>query len=326
MKVKIAITLAGCAIASQLFGIQPTEAARKNSKTDIVINVVGDVHGESPVKRGAIAALKPYLADGSLNIFNLETAITSYDQKEEKAYNFRADPAFLRTLKSAGFNLASVANNHSYDFGETGFLDTLKNLDSVGIPYVGGGVNSASAYQGRIFTIKGMKIGVLGFAKVNGGPLSIAGREKPGTTNGYDAASTERAVVAMRSKSDILIIVAHWGEEGNPCPRSFDSYSARKWLALGADIIVGSHPHILQPIKLEKNKLVAYSLGNFIFYSSKIENRTTGILQIRISPTKRISYLFKPMVINNLTKVPEPANTAIDPSDGCVNQEKTTVR
>jgi poly-gamma-glutamate synthesis protein (capsule biosynthesis protein) len=201
--------------------------------------------------------------------------------------------------------VASIANNHSYDYGKQGFLDTLQNLDKAGISYVGGGVNRDIAYQGQIYTVKGMKIGVLGIAKVNGGPASIATKDRPGTTNGYDAVSTEATITRMKKVSDLLIVLTHWGEEGSFTPRSSKLASAKKWKELGADIIVGGHTHTLQPVTLSENKLVAYSMGNFIFYSSQLENRRTGILKIRISPKKRITYSVEPFIINNLTKIPE---------------------
>ena len=94
----------------------------------------------------------------------------------------------------------------------------------------------------------------------------------------------------------------------------------------GADIILGSHTHTLQPITFENNKLVAYSLGNFIFYSSMIENRSTGILKIRITPEKQITYTLEPFLINNLTKVPEKSSALYAPGVDCENQAKTTVR
>ena len=283
----------------------PSLAVIKPRKPDIVINVVGDVHGERAINRNALSSLTKFFQYGDLNIFNLETAVTRHDQKEEKAYNFRTNFAFLTTLKSVGFNVANVANNHSYDFGQTGFVDTLDSLRKAGISYIGGGMTSASAYQGQVFTIKGLRIGVLGFAKVNGGALSIAGKEKAGVTNGYDAKATSKAIQEIKAVSDIVIILAHWGEEGSPCPRGTEISSAKRWLSLGADIIVGGHTHTIQPITFENNKLVAYSMGNFIFYSSALQNRSTGILTIRISPEKKISYIFKPFLINNLTKVPE---------------------
>jgi poly-gamma-glutamate synthesis protein (capsule biosynthesis protein) len=323
MKLRAHILISVITTLSLLASTSPSSAARKSR--DVIINVVGDVHGESAIKKEAIPSLKKYFADGNLNIFNLETAITVETKKEEKEYNFKSDPSFLKVLRSVGFNLATVANNHSYDFGEKGFLDTLQALDKAGIKYVGGGVNSAIAYQGQVFTFKGIRIGVLGLAKVNGGPASIAGKEKPGTTNGYDAASTESAITAIKKVSDIVIVLVHWGEEGSFCPRPAEISSARKWQSLGADIIVGSHTHTLQPIRFAKNQLVAYSMGNFIFYSSQLENRSTGLLKIRISPTKRITYEMQPFVINNLTKVPAPSRSVIA-GTYCSDQAKTTVR
>ena len=323
MKLRAHILISVITTLSLLASTSPSSAAKKSR--DVIINVVGDVHGESAIKKEAIPSLKKYFADGNLNIFNLETAITAETKKEEKEYNFNSDPSFLKVLRSVGFNLATVANNHSYDFGEKGFLDTLQALDKAGIKYVGGGVNSAIAYQGQVFTFKGIRIGVLGLAKVNGGPASIAGKEKPGTTNGYDAASTESAIKAIKKVSDIVIVLVHWGEEGSFCPRPAEISSARKWQSLGADIIVGSHTHTLQPIRFAKNQLVAYSMGNFIFYSSQLENRSTGLLKIRISPTKRITYEMQPFVINNLTKVPAPSRSVVA-GTYCSDQAKTTVR
>ncbi len=321
---KFRVAIAFCVTLSINFLSQPTFAAEKYAAKDIVLNVVGDVHGESAIKRDSLAPLKKYFADGDLNIFNLETAITDYDQKEDKEYNFKTNLAFLQALRKIGFNVANIANNHSYDYGAKGFEDTLKNLDRAGLTYVGGGLNKTDAYQGKIFTIKGVKIGILGVAKVNGGPDSIATNKRAGTTNGYDIASTEAAIAQLKSESDLVIIVTHWGEEGSFCPRGSEISSAKKWQSLGADIIIGSHTHTLQPVVLEQNKLVAYSMGNFIFYSAKLENRSTGILKIRISPKKRISYTMQPFTINNLTKVPEKSE--LMPAAFCPNQANTTVR
>ena len=314
----VLITLSACS------SVKNNEASPVKESSDVTINIVGDVHGESAIKRESLTPLKKYFADGDLNIFNLETAITDEVKKEEKQYNFKTDSAFLKTLKSIGLNVATIANNHSYDFGEKGFLDTLNALDKAKISYVGGGVNRDIAYQGQVYRVKGLKIGVLGIAKVNGGPLSIATKDKAGTTNGYDSVSTEKAITAIRKVSDIVIVLPHWGEEGSFCPRSSEIASAKKWQSLGADIIVGSHTHTLQEVQLKENKLIAYSMGNFIFYSNQLENRTTGILKIHISPSKQITYELQPFVIDNLTKV--PGITDVASSFTCENQANTTVR
>ncbi len=325
MKSRISIILLITAFAIQPLISAPQSQALKKQK-DVIINVVGDIHGESAIKREALPVLKKYFRSGDLNIFNLETAVTNEVTKEEKEYNFKTDLAFLKALRNIGFNVATVANNHSYDYGQAGFEDTLQNLKQAGISYVGGGRTSQSAYHGRVYKAGGLRIGILGFAKVNGGPNSIATKDKPGTTNGYDASSTEEAITHLRKLSDVLIVLAHWGEEGSFCPRQSETVSATRWLSLGADIIVGSHTHTLQPVTLRENKLVAYSLGNFIFYSSKIENRSTGILKIRISPQKKITYKLVPFTINNLTKVPERNFEPINALGDCENQANTTVR
>jgi poly-gamma-glutamate synthesis protein (capsule biosynthesis protein) len=304
VRFKVASALVTVAITLVLVPI-PALAETTNASRTIVINFVGDVHGESAIKRESLASLKKYFSHADLNIFNLETAITDAKVKEKKQYNFKSDIAFLASLKSVGFNVANVANNHSYDFGLKGFEETLKNLDEVGINYVGGGKDSNAAYGGKIFKIKGLRIGILGIAKVNGGPNSIATKIKAGITNGYDSITTERAIRKIKSQSDLVIVVTHWGEEGSFYPRTFEISSAKKWGESGADIILGSHTHTLQPITLKNNRLVAYSMGNFIFYSSKIENRRTGILKITINPKRQISYTILPLTINNLTKVPE---------------------
>jgi poly-gamma-glutamate synthesis protein (capsule biosynthesis protein) len=266
------------------------------------------VHGESAINLTALSSLKKFFADGNLNIFNLETAVTDKTQREEKQYNFKTQPKFLEALKSIGFNVATIANNHSYDYGNEGFLDTIRNLDKVGIAYVGGGINSVLAYKGRVFKVKNVRIGILGFAKVNGGPASIAGKNRPGTTNGYDLKATELAITEMKKVSDVIIVLAHWGEEGSFCPRTAEEFSAKRWFARGADIIVGSHTHTLQPITFSQNKLLAYSMGNFIFYSSAIENRRTAILKVKIDSNRKISYTLQRFEIDNLTKVPVPSN------------------
>ena len=316
MRFKFAVTILTMAFTVPL--LPNLSLARAESQnTNIVINFVGDIHGESAIKRELLPSLKKYFDHADLNIFNLETAITHATVKEIKKYNFKTNVAFLKSLKNIGFNLANVANNHSYDFGLKGFEDTLKNLDAVGFGYVGGGIDSSSAYKGKIYTIKGLRIGVLGIAKVNGGPKSIATQMKAGTTNGYDIVATEQAIKKIRASSDLVIVVTHWGEEDFSCPRSVEISDAKKWGKLGADIILGSHTHTLQPITLEKNKLVAYSMGNFIFYSSRLENRRTGILTIEIDPLKKISYKLVPFTINYSTKVPEKSLVTSVPAVKC---------
>ena len=278
--------------------------AQSTENPNIEINVVGDVHNMNPVQTHSISKLKSAFSTGDLNILNLETAITNYNVKEIKKYNFKSEAHFLDTLSQTGFNLFNIANNHTYDYGLPGFKDTLKALEDRNLTYVGGGVDKLAAYNGVTLEIKGMRLGILSFAKVNGGPKSIATASKPGITDGYNDKEVLKSIKEMKKHSDLVIILTHWGAENNTCPRSIERTSASSWLKAGADIIIGGHSHTIQPIEFKENKLVSYSLGNFIFYSTSKLNRQTGILHLTITPTKKITYFFTPYVIDIKSKVP----------------------
>lgn len=285
--------------------------------SDIVINFMGDAHNERPVMTSAIKNLSKYLVGADINIINLETAVTDYNKREVKTYNFKTENSFLIALKEMGISMVNIANNHSYDFGLKGFKDTLDSLDKLELTYVGGGMDYNQAKQGVIMEVKGLRLGFLGLAKVNGGPKSIASINKPGILNGYDLEASVSAIKALKARSDLVIILTHWGEENKFCPRSTEIKSASSWIKAGADIIVGSHSHTIQPVILKNNKLIAYSLGNFIFYSSSLKNRETAILTVKIDANKKISFESQPFLIDLKSKLPYPDSRITKPQVNC---------
>lgn len=308
-KVTLCLTLAVMLIVSlaQSSNLVLDKAQAQTSENpNIEINIVGDVHNMAPVNTNSILKLKSAFSAGDLNILNLETAITDYNVKEIKKYNFKTHPQFLDTLSQTGFNLFNIANNHTYDYGLKGFKDTLNALEDRNLTYVGGGLDKEKAYNGVTIDIKGLRLGILSFAKVNGGPKSIATSSKPGITDGYNVKEAIKSIKEMKKRSDLVIILTHWGAENTTCPRLIERSSASSWLKAGADIIVGGHSHTIQPVELKDNKLVSYSLGNFIFYSTSALNRQTGILHLTITPEKVISYSFSPYTIDIKSKVPTP--------------------
>jgi len=106
MKLRNPIVICVAIILLLLTTAGTSNAAKRSKSSDVIINVVGDIHGESAIKREAIPGLKKYFADGNLNIFNLETAVTDHDKKEEKEYNFKTNLAFLKTLRSTSRPIA----------------------------------------------------------------------------------------------------------------------------------------------------------------------------------------------------------------------------
>ena len=281
------------------------------SGRDIVLSFAGDVHAEKPIDpslgndKNSYNQIKEIFSSSDINIINLETALTNQNVKRIKKYNFKIDPTFALTLKSLGVNVVSIANNHSFDYGAEGFRDTIDGLNKYQLNFVGGGLSQAEAYKPLIIDVRGVKIAILGFAKVNGGPGSLAYKFLPGTTDGYNEKLTKDAVLLAKSQADYVVILTHWGEENSTSPRTLEIESGRKWLSYGADLIVGSHPHVLQPIKRFGDKEIAYSLGNFIFYSHSNLNNKTGIYQVRLDASgKFMKSNFIPMTINSTTGMP----------------------
>ena len=257
-----------------------------DSNTTITIAFGGDVHGEYPIskqianKKSVLGDAKEIFKSADLAVINLETAITDHTQKRKKQYNFKSRIELLHNLKKSGVDVVSIANNHSFDYGLKGFKDTLESIAKSEMDFVGGGLNEERAYSYKSYAIKGIKVGILGLAMVNGGSGSIAINDKAGTTNGWDDKKSIRAIKKAKRSNDIVIVLPHWGAELASCPRESEVSRASAWLKAGATAVVGSHPHVLQAVVQDENTLVAFSLGNLAFYAKKAEARKSGVLLI----------------------------------------------
>jgi poly-gamma-glutamate capsule biosynthesis protein CapA/YwtB (metallophosphatase superfamily) len=265
----------------------------------------GDVYGETPVRevlaRGEnpLSAVAPLLRAADVSVVNLETSIGTSGEPRDKQFVFQSSPAILGALRDAGVDAVSVANNHSFDHGLDGFLETLRNVDGAGLRSFGGGANAPAAYAPAIFDVGGVRIALVGIAVVGPDAQDRAGVTIPGTTNGRDQAATLRAIEAARKITPIVIVMVHWGVEMAPCPRPFERSFANQMLAAGASAIVGAHPHVLQGISYSDGQLVAYSLGNFVFAGVSDAARSTGVLTLTLSPDGKVeSYAFDPARID----------------------------
>ena len=205
---------------------------------------------------------------------NLETVVTTGGVPFPKSYTFRVYPAVLGKLKEAGFHYFSITNNHCWDFYEEGFLDTLKYLDIENIGYSGAGETLADAKASwttgmeKNGELKILSIGA--YPKEQNGFSGVkeakADSEKPGILwadeDGFQAITT---IADNKKPGDFLLVMVHGGHEwrNKPGPEERDTY--RRFIDLGADAVIGSHPHVLQGAEVYRGKLIAYSLGNFIF-------------------------------------------------------------
>jgi poly-gamma-glutamate capsule biosynthesis protein CapA/YwtB (metallophosphatase superfamily) len=234
---------------------------------------------------------------------NLEGSITYTNSKTPKSYNFKFNPGVLPILKEAGFDYFSLTNNHIYDYGEKGFKDTLKYLEQEDIPTSGAGltIEKASDYSEIILedsTIRILSIGAYPQEKNgwNGRTMAQITEKRPGILFEGDIALD--AVKKMTSPASFDILMLHGGVEWTSLPNEKQKDIYRRYIDAGVDIIFGSHPHVLQGMEEWNNKLIAYSLGNFIFpgMGSMSHAEESMILSVGIIDNK-IKYI-KPIPVN----------------------------
>jgi poly-gamma-glutamate synthesis protein (capsule biosynthesis protein) len=213
---------------------------------------------------------------------NLECAVSRRGSPVPKQFNFRGAPAALhRVSHFAGFDVLNVANNHSGDYGRLAFLDTLRFTRGLGMTPVGGGVNRSRALRPRVVTRHGLRVAFVGFSDRL--PLSFyATASWPGIAFAAQPA-IRRAVSRAKRRADVVVATFHWGDELHRTPNARQRLFARTALRAGADAVIGAHPHVLQPRRRVGRRIVAYSLGNFVFSSRGGATSQTGILRLRLS-------------------------------------------
>jgi poly-gamma-glutamate synthesis protein (capsule biosynthesis protein) len=205
------------------------------------------------------------LMSPDLTIANFESPVTTGGKAEKKDFVYRTPPAALPDFVKAGFDVVNLANNHILDYGTEGLLDTFKHLDAAGLKYMGAGHNIAEAYKPAIVESKGIKIAFLGFSRVAENQSWYATASKPGIAQTYAPQRAIQAIQSAREQADLVVVFAHWGKEREDKLIKEQPQLAQQYIDNGADLVVASHPHVLQGFESYKGKWIAYSLGNFLF-------------------------------------------------------------
>ena len=211
-----------------------------------------------------LAPFASILADADYRIGNLECPIATVGAPlESKIYNFRAHPRVVEVLKGR-FDALAVANNHSGDYGQAAFLETLAHLEQAGIASFGGGRNLAEAHRPLWIEKHGLRIAVLGYNEFK--PRTFeAGADWPGIAWSEDSQVIADIRAARAAGADLVIPFMHWGWEKEPEPSVRQRQLARLMIDAGADAVVGGHPHLTQGTDSYRGKPIIYSLGNFVF-------------------------------------------------------------
>jgi poly-gamma-glutamate synthesis protein (capsule biosynthesis protein) len=238
----------------------------------------GDVHFEGPVRRHladdprtVFGEVAPLLRSADLAVVNLETAVTERGTAQDKQYVFRAPASAFTALRAAGVDVATAANNHGMDYGPVGLQDTLRAAREARFPLVGAGQDETQAYAPYVATVKGWRVAVLGATHVLDSKVAAAwtaGPAHPGLASAYRTERLLRAVRAARRVADTVVVYLHWGTELQACPTARQRTLAHQLVAAGADVVVGSHAHVVLGAGRLGHAYVDYGLGNFVFYAS----------------------------------------------------------
>ena len=186
----------------------------------------------------------------------------------DKQYTFRLLPERVSIFKEMGIDLVTLANNHALDFGTDALVDTLDTLDQAGILHVGAGRNLDEAKKPAVLEMQGKKIGFIGASRVIPETSWNASSDKPGMLVTYDPTLTIEEIGKLDEVCDYVVVYVHWGIERAERPEEYQRTMGKQYIDAGADLVVGSHPHVLQGIEFYKGRPIVYSLGNFVFGSS----------------------------------------------------------
>ena len=207
-------------------------------------------------------------------------------QAPDKQYTFRLPESRVSLMNEIGVDLVTLANNHALDFGTDALLDTVSTLDQAGILHVGAGADSEAARQPAIVDVNGVRVGFIGASRVIPVASWTAGASSPGMLTAYDPALLVQTIQETRPLCDYLVVLIHWGVERAEMPVDHQTSLSRQCIDAGADLVVGSHPHVLQGIEYYRGKPIVYSLGNFIFGSSIPR---TALLEVSLTPQETSS-------------------------------------
>ncbi len=232
---------------------------------------------------------------GDCKIINLESPFKS-DKPQTKIGSliFAAKPESIQALESIAVSAVSLANNHIADQGLSGYEETTKLLNDKKIKYGGAGTNVEAAQKPVSLTCGKIKTGII-FATY-GANLSADGLSY---ANVDDATAT---VKKYNNVYDTIVVYTHWGTEYNPSQSPYQTEMAHKFVDAGADLVIGSHPHVLQPVEIYKNKVIAYSLGNMVFDQAPSGTKTEGALLKVEYKNSKSNFEIIPIVIRDYYK------------------------
>lgn len=273
------------------------EEAKK--ETVYRVTVVGDIMLDRGVKTRVkqnsgdynfpFQFMKSHFSDSDYVFANLEGSVSSVGADTGKPFSFRFEPAVAPAIAAAGIDLVSLANNHILDWGRDSLCATTTHLEKVNVAFVGAGCNNDQAEKSTLVTLGNTKIAFLAYTEFYQGAHATA--TAPGLSE-YSMTKIGEKIKALKEneKVDLVFVSMHWGDEYKPRANNYQVTTGYKLIEMGADLVIGHHPHVKQEIERYKNGWIIYSLGNFIFDQSWSKETMEGLMvDISIQNKKIIS-------------------------------------
>ncbi|MFI5386365.1 MAG: CapA family protein [Fimbriimonadales bacterium] len=327
-----------------LIGIGIKPQATNHKPHLLTLAAVGDIMldryvGRAIDRNGAnypLGKVRGALRQSDLVIANLECPLTSHPKELIKHFPFRVPPDRVGALR--GIDIVSVANNHTLDCGSDGLVETLRTLDKAGIQPLGAGLDP---WKPVIVSKNGLRIAFFALSdfperepisprtpgSAKSGPPPAPGEVWGGNAQPdvafpktstpqrlaaspvayYNASKMKAAILAAGKDADVIVVFAHWGVEGDSSPSDRQRREAKELAADGADLILGAHPHVLQPVEHIGKTVVAYSLGDFVFDTTKPKEAKTAIFRFTLTKKGVESFELVPCRIRHAR--PEPGSS-----------------
>ena len=286
----------------------------------VTLAFAGDVHFEGGVaalldrRDATLGPMSSALRSADVAVINLESALTSGGSPASKELEdpsrrfwFRSPPSALALLDRSGVDVVSLANNHGADYGAAGLRDTLRVARNSPVAVIGVGRDPEQAFRPYETSIDGVEVAVLA---ADASPLESnasiwdVGPEGPGLAAARDDTRLLAAVRAANAYSDVVAVYLHWGAEDQRCPTATQRELAQKLADAGADVVVGTHAHVLLGAGMLDDTYVSYGLGNFLWYHGSQPD--TGVLRVQIVDGKVVRDDWVPGVIRPWGARPAP--------------------
>jgi Bacterial capsule synthesis protein PGA_cap len=291
-------------------------------------STLGDRLADDPAT--ALGTGVPALLSGvDLSMVNLETALTdgTCPDPQPKTYDFYAPASAITALQSAGISLVTEANNHGEDCGPAGLQMALSARAQSRYTILGIGQTAAEAFTPYQVTIDGQHIGIIAATQVIDDDLQdtwTATATQPGLASAYSVSDLVSAVEAARQVDDTVVVFLHWGVELDACPDPLQEPLAATLVQAGADIVIGSHAHVLLGGGYLGSAYVDYGLGNFAFYNTPAPTNQSGSLVITATGRHIDSVTWRPALIQNELPVPLSGAAAAAALQGWTNARTCT--